>query len=665
MSNAIINKTEATGFDDVLKPVFWVVFGYLAYSILKYAWVGEDSYIAWRVADNFIKGHGLRWNIDERVQVYTDPLFLLLVSFFYALTDKLYLSVVFLSLVLSSGAVWLAVRLHKPSYAMGLLGLIWLCSSKSWLDYATSGLENPLNYVLMVLFAAEALRADQGLKHLSRLTLLGSLAAFNRLDCIIFCLPLLVYSAYQTLWHLKEPVINVVVKVFIFSAPLWGWVLFSLFYYGFVFPNTYYSKLNAGIPGSKLWDLGPYYFLESLQNDTVTLLGIAICLAATFMAHNLRAKLLAGGVALYLLYVCSVGGDFMAGRFFSVAVMVCIPLLFTLKMPAPSALVTAVICIGIGLTVPRPALLPAKTDYDYNKENFRRIADERAFYFPDCGLFPFYSIENPHPRRVFDLPELQQVRNNMLIVHNIGYKGFGMGPALYVIDPFALGDAFLSKLPINWVEGYRVGHYERVIPYEYFKSLEAGRNIFTDSVPARLYNDIMLATRAPLFAPGRFAAITRLNTGKYTQFSRHWVPEKTFNDWGTENADKIPVPESPSAFFIVFKPDVPGKAFNNIKSFVSKGAYKLVAELKAEADSGVVIPEGKTYAEIGMDCHWPEYALNQNISSQNVPIDGQFHAVSKNFSTEADLMEAQPRIKTFASGVRVTLRRMRIVWLEE
>ena len=175
----------------------------------------------------------------------------------------------------------------------------------------------------------------------------------------------------------------------------------------------------------------------------------------------------------------------------------------------------------------------------------------------------------------------------------------------------------------------------------------------------------MLATRAPLFAPGRFAAITRLNTGKYTQFSRHWVPEKTFNDWGTENADKIPVPESPSAFFIVFKPDVPGKAVNNIKSFVSKGAYKLVAELKAEADSGVVIPEGKTYAEIGMDCHWPEYALNQNISSQNVPIDGQFHAVSKNFSTEADLMEAQPRIKTFASGVRVTLRRMRIVWLEE
>ena len=30
--------------------------------------------------------------------------------------------------------------------------------------------------------------------------------------------------------------------------PLLAWELFSLLFYGFPFPNTYYAKLNTGIP---------------------------------------------------------------------------------------------------------------------------------------------------------------------------------------------------------------------------------------------------------------------------------------------------------------------------------------------------------------------------------------------------------------------------------
>ncbi|EMO03780.1 hypothetical protein LEP1GSC116_0769, partial [Leptospira interrogans serovar Icterohaemorrhagiae str. Verdun HP] len=40
--------------------------------------MSDDSFITFRVVDNFLNGYGLRWNPLERVQVYTHPLWLFL-----------------------------------------------------------------------------------------------------------------------------------------------------------------------------------------------------------------------------------------------------------------------------------------------------------------------------------------------------------------------------------------------------------------------------------------------------------------------------------------------------------------------------------------------------------------------------------------------------------
>ena len=37
--------------------------------MIKTAWVGDDAYISFRPLDNLLNGHGLRWNVAERVQV--------------------------------------------------------------------------------------------------------------------------------------------------------------------------------------------------------------------------------------------------------------------------------------------------------------------------------------------------------------------------------------------------------------------------------------------------------------------------------------------------------------------------------------------------------------------------------------------------------------------
>ena len=58
--------------------------------ILRSAWVCDDAYITFRVVDNLWHGYGLRWNISERVCVYTNPLMMLSMAALYPLTNEFF-----------------------------------------------------------------------------------------------------------------------------------------------------------------------------------------------------------------------------------------------------------------------------------------------------------------------------------------------------------------------------------------------------------------------------------------------------------------------------------------------------------------------------------------------------------------------------------------------
>src|SRR5205807_9972064 len=83
-------------------------------------------------------------------------------------------------------------------------------------------------------------------------------------------------------------------------APLALWLLFSLFYYGFPFPNTAYAKLDTNLDGWELARQGAQYFLDSLDRDPLTLVAIAFALAAGFLQRSTSSRALALGIALYL-----------------------------------------------------------------------------------------------------------------------------------------------------------------------------------------------------------------------------------------------------------------------------------------------------------------------------------------------------------------------------
>src|SRR5690242_15013574 len=85
-------------------------FALFTYVFLANSWVGDDAYITFRVVDNFINGYGLRWNVAERVQTYTNPLWMLLMSAAYVVSHVVYYTSLALSFLCCTAAFWILVR---------------------------------------------------------------------------------------------------------------------------------------------------------------------------------------------------------------------------------------------------------------------------------------------------------------------------------------------------------------------------------------------------------------------------------------------------------------------------------------------------------------------------------------------------------------------------
>ena len=125
-------------------------------------WLVDDAYITFRTADNFVHRYGLTWNVSERVQAYTNPLWLFLFSACYWLTEEAYYTPIFLSIAVSLTAAAVLVRCIARSAFSALLCLSLLLSSKAFVDYSTSGLENPLTHLLLALFLSRLLTDEEG-----------------------------------------------------------------------------------------------------------------------------------------------------------------------------------------------------------------------------------------------------------------------------------------------------------------------------------------------------------------------------------------------------------------------------------------------------------------------------------------------------------------------
>jgi arabinofuranosyltransferase len=207
--------------------------------LVRTAWVSDDAYITFRTVDNFLHGFGLRWNVDSRVESFTHPLWLFAMIGATAVTGEVYYTSIFLSIGLTLLAVVLLLWRFTSSVALAFLAASVILLSKAFVDYSTSGLENPLTHLLLVLFFIVA--ASSGPRYLFWLSLLASLVMLNRVDAGLLVLPVLVLAVW------KNGVRRSLVPVGLGVVPFVAWEVFSLIYYGFPAPNTAYAKLDTGV----------------------------------------------------------------------------------------------------------------------------------------------------------------------------------------------------------------------------------------------------------------------------------------------------------------------------------------------------------------------------------------------------------------------------------
>jgi len=494
--------------------------------LIKNAWISDDAYITFRSIENFIHGYGLVHNVGERVQTFTHPLWFFILSganfiwqnvFSFDYWSQMYYTNIIISVFFSFTTIYLIALLIAKSPKGAILALVILVSSRSFMDYSTSGLENPLTFFILTLFVFLFLQDEEQYgKKIFLLSLLAGLAALNRLDTILFYLPPLLYILINDKFRFRS-----LAFMFLGFTPIIFWELFSLFYYGTFFPNTAYAKLNTGISRIALVKQGLVYFSDSFITDPVTLISIFLAIILVLRHRQRKLSVFIGSIILYLGYILVIGGDFMSGRFFSPIILIAAILISRISIAKKWYEYGALIVFTLSLGLIN-STSPLRTPLSYGEGNVKDyiystgIANERAVYFQNMGLLST-GREYPFPGSGYSGKNWIYVaeKRKVKLIGALGVDGYFYGPNIHLIDINSLADPLMSRLPLYDIDNWRIGHFPHQLPEGYLETLSTGENKIHNKNIALYYDKLKFIVRGDLYDLNRIREIINLNLGKY------------------------------------------------------------------------------------------------------------------------------------------------------
>jgi len=499
-----------------------LAFSLIAFSIfyLFSAWVADDAYITFRTIENFHQGYGLRWNIIERVQTYTHPLWMLNLLLGKYIVDDLYSLVLILGYIYSLAALYLLFLITKKNIQIFSLIFLLFLSSRAVIDFSSSGLENSLSYFLITFFFYILYFKQHSKYFFLTLSLTLSAMFLNRMDLIIPFLALTIYIFF--IQSHKDKILKISLKQGIIGfIPVILWSLFALYYYGSFFANSVIAKTNLGLPRVQLQIQGFSYLYYNFLHDPLTSIIIYSTLVYTIFSKNKVNKILGVGLFLYLVYLVNVGADYMYGRFLTVPFIISLCILgLSLKLSIKQS--DYIIILILPFLIFNFYHYILRQNLNSTTHNF---TDERLFYYRATGLIPKISgkatsIEY-HFTETRDL--IQSNHKEPIELGTMGFNGYLMSktnPSKYIIDRMGLADPFLAVHPMNY--GYwRSGHYTRLVPTEYLNSIQLQKNVINEPNDHAVLNQIWLISRMPLNTPHRFQAIINYNAGRVSQDAKN------------------------------------------------------------------------------------------------------------------------------------------------
>ena len=473
----------------------------VAWAYVRTAAVTEDAFITFRVIDNALNGFGPVWNVGERVQVYTHPLWALLLLVFTALTGNIFHTALALSLVLTILCVALIARNSAGRWA-ALWAVLALLFSEAFVEYSSASLENALAHALVAALVVAWVRCPAELgRGVWVAALCAGLLVVTRHDFAVLVAPivmsLLMAAKGRDRWR----------ALLAAALPLIVWSVFSLVYYGSPWPNSAYAKLNNGMSMSESFSAAQPYFLDVTTYDAVTALVIAVAALRGLWQGSWRMRPLAFGLVLYVIYLGSAGGDYMGGRLFST------PFVLAVAMLALNVRLrfwwNAPLWIGVTVVL---GLHQGWIVKDVHPHAEMRAMSQHAWMYPFTGW-----MADTRRADFSNMPWGEQglkaraEKHAVVAKCAVGLYGFNAGPGVRIVDPLAIGDGFLSRLPSK--KPAYPGHFERAFPDGYVDTVVSGTNQLRDPSLRMLYEKIRLVETAPLLDAARLQAIWALNSG--------------------------------------------------------------------------------------------------------------------------------------------------------
>lgn len=389
-------------------------------------WGLDDAYISYRYAENLARGEGLVFNHGERVEGYSNFLYVLAVAPAFWVTDRdgVYFFSVLLNILCALGALWLINdffrrRLGERAALAGSL-LFALCLPL-WAAIA-GGLETPL--VLLITLAiwvwVERVAADPHRRDTFTLAVLMVLSLLARVDGFLIPGIAILYLL------LKRRIRPAVVCALALFATLGLYELWRLAYYGALLPTTYYVKVAGAIP-ARLSHAGGEFSRIAIFEGLWPYI-IILCLGVVRSIYDLyrrpresidqiRFEILFA--PLWIAYWFYIGGDHFWDRFLIILYPMGIFALLASfeKITSHRRAVYGLVLLA-ALQVGTPSFVDPRFIYDFNKF--------------DCWIGTGKFLGEKYPGKT-------------LAVGALGKMPFFSG--LYAIDMLGLADPVIAHMP--------------------------------------------------------------------------------------------------------------------------------------------------------------------------------------------------------------------------
>lgn len=381
-----------------------VIFIYLCFNT---RFVQDDAFITFRYVENFVSGHGLVFNEGERVEGYTNFLWLLLLSIFSFLKLNIintaqYLSVLFgvviliitylISSLIPVESAEKSKRLNskineRDKLVLNLLPVLFLTFLGAFNYWAVSGMESTMFTALFLATVYYYFKTAKSGKLDIKISIFLLLASLTRPEGLyLFGLILMHFIGYNYITYKSEGTKAVVSKIFskenilmfgIFVVPLALYFLFRISYYGYPFPNTYYAKTGFSMV---YFQTGIEYVWNFFKS--YLLFGVIFVLPFFLMKikyYRFHISLLLLVYTMFTIYIVYIGGDVLQLYRFFIPVA---PLIFIgfgkilaelykkfrsdIFKSSPTGAIFAIVAISILITF---------YNYQNEKDNIERVTN--------------------------------------------------------------------------------------------------------------------------------------------------------------------------------------------------------------------------------------------------------------------------------------------------